>query len=256
MAPAELDLDGPHAIGKYQAGCLYESAALPQYGHGYQTMKLSRYRFFGHPEMIDYLYKYGERLRDAGLGDMLIGDISKRKGGPFRYGHASHQTGLDVDVWFRQAPKDKRYTRREKEDMVAWDYVTIRNREMFLTRGWTNKKDQLIRLATQDDRVTRIFVSPAVKRRLCRRFPGEEWLRKVRPWWYHRDHLHVRIRCPKSSTRCIAQPPVPPGTGCGEELDWWFSKEAWDIRDGFRRNPRPPRQRPVLPKICDQVLDG
>jgi murein endopeptidase len=37
------------------------------------------------------------------------------------------------------------------------------------------------------------------------------WLTKVRPWWGHYYHFHVRIACPPESGDCRAQPPVPRG---------------------------------------------
>ena len=49
------------------------------------------------------------------------------------------------------------------------------------------------------------------------------WLRKIRPWWDHTDHLHVRLNCPKGAPGCVDQDPLPPGDGCKEAI-WWVTE--------------------------------
>ena len=45
-----------------------------------------------------------QALADAatkqGLGVLSIGDLGQARGGPAPSGHVSHQSGLDVDIWF------------------------------------------------------------------------------------------------------------------------------------------------------------
>ena len=59
---------------------------------------------------------------------------------------------------------------------------------------------------------------------------GEEthapWLARVRPWWSHHDHFHVRLKCPGDSPLCQSQDPLPADAGCGAALAWWFSDDA------------------------------
>ncbi len=65
----------------------------------------------------------------------------------------------------------------------------------------------MIKLAAQDNDVTRIFVNPAIKQQLCLDAGTDrDWLRKVRPWFQHRAHMHVRLRCPADSLECEDQP--------------------------------------------------
>jgi len=98
--------------------------------------------------------------------------------------------------------------------------------------------------------VNRIFVSPAIKRDMCRRYPQASWLYRLRPWWGHEDHFHVRLQCPADSPLCQEQDPLDPlDNGCGADLDWWFSAEA--DREWTRlRTSKEPRRFPALPATC------
>ncbi len=90
---------------------------------------------------------------------------------------------------------------------------------------WTHERTALIRTAAQDPATTRIFVNAAIKKEMCSEAGSDRaWLSKVRPWWGHAEHFHVRIACPADSTECKPQPPPDPGDGCGHELDFWFKE--------------------------------
>src|ERR1700744_870911 len=55
----------------------------------------------------------------------------------------------------------------------------------------------------QEPSVQRIFVNPAIKKALCRDARGDRsWLSKVRPWWGHDYHFHIRTVCPPGSGDC------------------------------------------------------
>ena len=87
---------------------------------------------------------------------------------------------------------------------------------------WTPAHAALIKTAAEDPLVQRIFVNPAIKRALCRD-PGHDraWMSKVRAYWGHDYHFHVRLRCPADSPDCKPQDPVQAGdwSGFGTELD-------------------------------------
>ena len=58
--------------------------------------------------------------------------------------------------------------------------------------------------------VERILVNAAIKKALCRDATGDRaWLSKVRPWYWHNYHFHIRIGCPKDSPTCKPQPATP-----------------------------------------------
>jgi penicillin-insensitive murein endopeptidase len=105
--------------------------------------------------------------------------------------------------------------------------------------------------AARQPQVDRIFVNAAIKRALCQETKGDRsWLRKLRPWFGHDAHFHVRLRCPADSPACDQQAPVPPGDGCGADLAWWFSDEA---RSPFKRKGEPKAERQP-PAACMALL--
>ncbi len=237
----------PRAIGTYTAGCVQGAVALPPEGFGFQTMRRYRRRFFGHPALIRYVHELADAATKHGLGVLSIGDLSQARGGPAPNGHASHQSGLDVDVWFWLLRHGHILSAPERETIEAPSLVTTDGRALD-TSQWSLQHAQLLRLAAGFDAVERIFVNPVIKKTLCQQSPGASWLQTLRPWWGHNDHFHVRLRCPMGDTECQAQEPPPPGDGCGADLAWWFTAEA--------RKP-PPRTGTgtvLLPAACDEIL--
>jgi murein endopeptidase len=86
--------------------------------------------------------------------------------------------------------------------------------------------------------VGRVCVNAAIKKALCREAGSDRaWLEKVRPWWGHDYHFHVRLRCPGDSPECKPQPPAPGGDGRGKDLNYWFSRERRAER-GTERVPK------------------
>jgi penicillin-insensitive murein endopeptidase len=213
------------AIGFYAKGCLAGGAALPIDGPAWQAMRLSRNRNWGHPETIATVEKLGVEARaHDGWPGLLVGDISQPRGGPMLTGHASHQVGLDADIWLTPMP-DRRLTNQEREDisatsMLAPDGVSVD------PKVWTDKHARLLKRAASYANVERIFVHPAIKKALCDATGKDEnraWLHKIRAYWGHYYHFHVRIACPSGSTNCEHQPPLPADDGCGKELTNWLA---------------------------------
>lgn len=243
----------PAAIGFYSRGCLAGGEALPITGPSWQVMRLSRNRNWGHPDLIAFLGRLTEKApRATGWPGILVGDMAQPRGGPMSSGHASHQIGLDVDVWLTPMPK-RVLTPQEREDLSAT--LMVRPDRLDIDpKVWTPGQLALIRTAAQDERVERVLVNAAIKKALCREATGDRsWLRKVRPYWGHDFHMHVRLSCPESSPECRPQEPVAPGEGC--DLGWWFSDAVL--------HPKPPKKppRPVppvtladLPPACATVL--
>jgi penicillin-insensitive murein endopeptidase len=239
----------PQALGRYDGGCLRGAAALPVRGAGYRAIRLFRHRHFGHPDLVDFVRSFAEQTARQGLGTLLVGDISQPRGGPPVSGHRSHQTGLDVDIWFesleeaaREGLDPEALDRRDPASMLKPDGRGLDHRH------WHEVRALLLKSAAQYPSVDRIFVNPAIKRALCKRTGERTWLRKLRPWWGHDEHFHVRLACPKASPECIPQDQLPSGDGCDASLDWWFTDEA---RARQRRALASP---PPLPSACSQVL--
>jgi penicillin-insensitive murein endopeptidase len=80
---------------------------------------------------------------------------------------------------------------------------------------------------------------------------------KVRPWYGHNDHIHVRLKCPADSPNCRKQPPVPGDDGCSDaSLAYWFSDKVLHPKP---RAPSPPSKGLMLsdlPPACKGVLDA
>ena len=237
----------PRAIGSYTAGCVQGAVSLPQEGPGFQVMRRYRHRFFGHPLLVRYLRELGAAAGQKGLGVLLIGDLGQPRGGPTPTGHRSHQNGLDVDIWFWLPGDRAALTVAERETVGAPSMLTADGSALD-ARQWSQRQAEVMRLAVGFDVVARIFVNPVIKKALCEQFPGAPWLQKLRPWWGHDDHFHVRLHCPGGEPTCQDQDPLPSSDGCGAELAWWFSEEA--------RKPPPRIDRPkvVLPAACEAIL--
>ena len=138
--------DASESIGSYTSGCVKNSETIKD-GDGYQMMRPSRGRNFGHPVMIQFIQSYAKKLKEESGGMLLVGDIGERKGGPMEYGHASHQVGLDVDFWFWFTPEslNRPLTRDERETISA---VYLTDEAGTLKRDiWSHRFPQMLRIA-------------------------------------------------------------------------------------------------------------
>jgi penicillin-insensitive murein endopeptidase len=234
---------GPaRAIGGYSAGCIQGAEQLPLVGVGFRVARPERRRVFGHPLLIGLLRDLGAQLSKLKLPGLTLGDLSQPRGGPAPTGHASHQTGLDVDIWF--APP----SHGSSVSMV--DSAHSRP-----TAQFTANIARMVELTALDARVDRIFVNPILKRAMCQSAGhAREWLRKVRPWWGHDDHFHVRLSCPPDSPECTPQPALPAGDGC-DALAWWFNPRAQAERAKERQSySSKVGASPALPEACRALV--
>jgi penicillin-insensitive murein DD-endopeptidase len=215
---------------------------------------LSRNRNWGNPALIEFLERLGNNARKIGWNGLLVGDMSQPRGGPMITGHASHQIGLDADIWFNPMP-DHVLTREEREFNGATDMVAESGLDVD-PKVWSHERMELVKTASEDPAVTRIFVNAAIKKALCREAGSDrDWLAKVRPWWGHAEHFHIRIACPADSRQCKAQPPVPAGDGCGHAMDYWFTDGVLHPKPPpVPTAPRPGPTLAALPKECKQVV--
>jgi penicillin-insensitive murein DD-endopeptidase len=245
---------GPaQSIGGYAAGCLAGGKALAPEGTGYQVIRLSRNRYYGHPQLIAFLTDFGQKVAAKRLGTALIGDLGQPRGGPLPSGHASHTIGLDADVWLRlDLPPMSRAERERLKEIVYVDY----DRGRVEADAWSAAQAELIRAAAADSRVARVFVHPTIKKALCeRRWSERAWLRKVRPWWGHDGHMHVRLSCPAGSPQCVDQAELPEGEGCDDgDLDNWIADASHPIVE--RRPDEVGPRTLALPAACRAVLAG
>jgi penicillin-insensitive murein DD-endopeptidase len=243
-------------IGFYSKGCIAGAKALPITGDTWQVMRLSRNRNWAHPELVLLLKRLSAKAhKDAGWPGILVGDMSQPRGGPMLTGHASHQVGLDADIWLTPMP-NRQLSREEREEMPA--VMMVRPDRLDVDpHVWTPGHLALIRDAAQEPSVQRIFVNAAIKRALCREATGDRnWLSKVRPMYGHDYHFHMRIRCPAGSSECESQPEPSGSEGCSaDDLAYWFKDEVLHPKPpATPPKPKPPMTLAQLPAACRQVL--
>jgi penicillin-insensitive murein endopeptidase len=239
-------------IGSPANGCISGAARLPADGIGYQAIRLGRHRNFGHPETVRFVQRLGKAGAGAGLVPFYVGDMAQPRGGPMTSGHAAHENGVDVDIWFNLDQKpDLAPAAREDVDLPS---MVLPDKSDIDRNRFGERQVRLLRLAASDLHVDRIFVHPTIKRALCQGVGGagdgdRSWLHKIRPWYGHDEHFHVRLACPAGSPDCVGQAPVPPGDGCDASLDWWFAPPPEVTTPALPKPPRPP-----LPKACAAIL--
>jgi penicillin-insensitive murein endopeptidase len=239
------------SIGFYWRGCLVGAKALPVDGDAWQVVRLSRNRMWGNPAMIDFLERFSRKAKAEGVWNgILVGDISQPRGGPMLTGHASHQVGLDADVWLTPMP-DRTLTREEREEMPAVNMVTEDGLSVDRSH-WTPAQAAIIKAAAEEPEVERIFVNAAIKKALCETAKGQPWMNKVRAYWGHNYHFHIRIKCPAGDSSCEPQEALGPGDGCDKSLAWWFTDEALHPRGEAK--PKPALTMAQLPPECRTVV--
>lgn len=247
----------PEALGGYSKGCLAGGAQLPETGPTWQAMRLSRNRNWGHPELVDFIKDLSKKAaRQPGWDGIYVGDLSQPRGGPMLTGHRSHQIGMDADIWLLP-PNKLNLSRTDRENISS---ISLRRSSgAFVNENWTRAHHEILKAAAQDPRVERIFIFPGAKVKMCADETGDRrWLRKIRPWWGHHYHFHVRMKCPKDSKACVNQPAPPPGDGCADAQKW-----VNDILNPPPPDPNAPKPQPRreltladLPNQCVSVLQS
>ncbi|MCA9709964.1 MAG: penicillin-insensitive murein endopeptidase [Myxococcales bacterium] len=147
----------------------------------------------------------GRRHRD--LHPVVIGDISTRRGGPLP-GHTSHQSGRDVDLGLyyrgREEPRDFLDATNDTLDRQA-------TFDLVVALAATHDDPTGVVLMVLDYQVQRMLRRVGELRGMSEdeldalfQFPHGSQSRQglVRHKPAHRDHLHIRFRCPKDDAYC------------------------------------------------------
>ena len=221
------------SIGKYNKGCLNGGVELPVKGETWQIINSKRGRNWGHPELISFTKSLSVEAKKIGWEGLYIGDLGNPRGGPTPYGHVSHQVGLEVDIKMKppgqlhlsleESNNDHRYGKPlfKELDVVTRDRKNV-------NKNWTKQHMAIIKAAAKNAKVNKIFVNPAIKVWLCENEGSSDrkWLMKVRPEKGHREHFHVRLKCPKDSPNCVNTPlwnKYKNIDGCDKQLMWWVT---------------------------------
>jgi penicillin-insensitive murein DD-endopeptidase len=242
---------GPtQSIGFYTAGCLQGAQALPLDGPGYEVIRISRNRYWGQPVTLDFIKTLAEKVRAAGQAPLYIGDIGQPRGGPAVSGHASHQTGLDADIWFERQP-GRPLAPAQRENPRLRSLVNAQDSGID-DSVFTQQHVALLKLAAEMPHLDRMFVNKWIKQRLCQTVTGNRaWLNKLVVWVGHDEHFHIRLHCPPGNPQCQPQAGYYADDGCGEPLDLWFTRPPVKLPPPDA--PQAP-YRPKLPAACAAVL--
>src|SRR6266576_6133368 len=137
-----------HVVGFYAKGCIAGAESLPINGETWQVMRLSRNRYWGHPGLVALVKRLAAKAhKEAGWPGILVGDMSQPRGGPMLTGHASHQAGLDADIWLTPMP-NRQLSRNEREEMSA--VMMVRPDRLDIDPSvWTPNHLAMIRAAAQ-----------------------------------------------------------------------------------------------------------
>jgi len=248
------------AIGYYPRGCLSGGIEMPINGPTWQVMRVSRNRNWGHPSLIRFVEKFAADAATAtGWKGIMVGDLAQPRGGPSPSDHSSHQIGLDVDIWFMPMPDH--VLSKEERDTIAASNLVSDDWKHLNPKTWTPQHIAFIKTAAEQPEVERVLVNAAIKKELCRveKKQDQAWMAKVRPWYGHHDHIHVRLRCPADSPNCRPQTPVTGSDGCSaKELDYWFSDKVLgpQIHPSKPATPPKPVMLADLPPACKTVLEA
>jgi penicillin-insensitive murein endopeptidase len=189
----------PQAIGFYAEGKLQDAIQLPNSGFGFARYLTKKDRSWGTTDMITLIQNVSEVFfkNFPEFGPLAVGDISQREGGDITP-HAAHQNGLDADILYVKKQRTKSYDAQGNLD--------------------------LFKLIVASKHINRIFLSPAMKKKVCAHAKTnelmsdeltQETLRRLRPISKHTTHFHIRMVCPVGSQAvCDDQEEPPAGTGC------------------------------------------
>ena len=256
-AKASPSAQAPAAFGSYDKGCLAGGVQLAATGPGWLQMRVARNRSWGHPSLVKYIQRLSKKTaRMQGSKGLYLSDLSQPRGGPMTSGHRSHQIGLDADIWLMPAT-NLNLSIRQRANLSAVSYR--RHKGAFVNSKWGPYQHAMLKAAAKDPAVARIFIFPGAKVQMCKDEKGDRrWLNKIRPWWGHHYHFHVRLKCPKGAKGCINQAPPPAGDGCADAQKWVDNILNPPPPDPNAPPPKPRREylMPDLPAQCQTVLNS
>lgn len=239
----------PQPVGVYSNGCQIGAQILPPHQAGYYDIRRTRHRYFTQPQTIQLIKTIGAYVHQQTGLNMLIGDSSQPIGGPMSYAHASHQNGLDVDIYFAAIPDQETPPKDYPVQMVVDKAAGTMNLNL-----WQPAYRDALYAAATYPQTARIFVNPIIKGYLCATEKNTAWLRKVRPWWGHDEHFHVRLNCPAGAAHCQSQAPVPAGDGCTADVQHWIKDQSNAILHPKPAQPHAEKPLPIPPLLCQEIL--
>lgn len=226
-----VDEANSEAIGFYSDGCMVDDYQLSQFDGNFELVNAWRNRHWAHGRAVNFIAYFTDTMANKNIGPIKISDVSQHGGGDVSPSHASHQMGLDIDIWLANGNE-------EYQDVVQGSSVNEELFEKFHARD-------MYRTAVANSNVQRIFVNPAIKQYLCRTESDTSWLRKLRPMSGHTGHMHVRLYCTDFDEDCIPQFEIGPGSGCNEVLSpdfdpYFFADEMYSLQQKYHHRKNTP----------------
>jgi len=174
--PPPASQDRSRAIGRPNDGRLRNGLLLPALGRDFTTFDsiLERapsreWRRYGTGHLLRVVYGALRDYREANPGAprVLVGDLSRPRGGWFGreyggLGHASHQNGLDIDLYYprrdglrRKPARASQVDRRLAQELIDAFVARPEVRYAFvgLNVGLTGPAERVQRVAYHDDHV-------------------------------------------------------------------------------------------------------
>lgn len=206
LAEARLDsAPEPYSRGKTNRGRLSNGRPMPE-GKGY-FLRTAHPNSWGTDNTVRALMTmfaaYHEKYPDG--PDVNMGDISRRRGGRLRP-HKSHQAGRDVDFGFVHTVKNE--SKRPETFMRADESNLDVEKTWFLIASLIRTGE--VKVIYVDIRVQKMlyqYAAPlltAQQREAIFSFPRRETSSSamMQHWPGHRNHFHVRFRCPRGQLAC------------------------------------------------------
>ena len=225
--------NGPRAIGQYDRGCIAGAAKLSANGPGWQVMRLSRNRFWGHPVLVGYL---GRLAADCG-SLTAARHAGGGHGAAYRWPAARGTCQPSVRARHRSLvyAHAQSYAVHGRAGANLGSSVVNAKTLTVDKAVWTGAQVKLLHRAASYPEVARIFVHPAVKKALCESAGTERaWLQKIRPWYRHNDHFHIRLNCPAAA---LLRGSGPPFRGR------WLRQRTGRLVQKLRVKPKRPQSR-------------
>ncbi|NVB39334.1 penicillin-insensitive murein endopeptidase [Pseudenhygromyxa sp. WMMC2535] len=204
----EIRLLTGQSRGRPGHGWLHAASALPRSPHYYRRRTE---RIYAAAHVIDYTINAVLAVKDAfpKVHSLAIGDLSDRDGGPLS-GHASHQSGRDIDIGLFYTRKPVDYPK---------EFVAASEDSLDADATWA-LVEALVRTADEPGGVEKIFLDYEVQGWLYAAARRDGWSKRalvdvfqypdgrfakhgmVRHEPKHDDHLHVRFACAPDDQSC------------------------------------------------------
>lgn len=203
-----LRLVAGQSVGRPQRGKLVTAARLPA-DSAYVRRRPER--AYGAQHVVDHVRRTIATVRSKhkGLHRLAIGDISAKGGGRIS-GHASHQSGRDVDLglYFRRVPTGypKEFVRAKDgrlHEAATWALVY----ELYEASKLPGGPERVFLDYGVQGQLYEHAAKHGVSKRVLRKifqYPSGKWTRErfVAHEPKHDDHLHVRFSCPPRDKTC------------------------------------------------------